>query len=406
METIETILQVNKFARKARHLRTFSKDKLWESSAANISKIVSVPARAILKTPLFNQIRRFLISLRLTISDFIPVAPQKRLLFQAVLVAGAAIVVSSLTPGGSFVSASMSYSPEYISSYSLPGDILVADENGYLIKANPQTNDSSRVGLTDFAVHTIEDGESLSVIAEHYGVGVSTIMWENGISNANSIRAGQKLLVPPVDGLSYTVSSGDTLEKLATKHEISVESIIAQNGLESDVIAKGQDLFLPGAVKSAPANVASASYTVSSTSRSVSYANVASSTSTPIVGKIFIYPTTGKITQGYHGGHYAIDISDTSRPPVWAASGGTVTKASSGTWGGGYGNHIIIDHGNGLQTLYAHMDSVNVYVGQWVGQGDVIGIMGNTGRVYGATGIHLHWEVIQDGVKQYPGNYY
>ena len=52
------------------------------------------------------------------------------------------------------------------------------------------------------------------------------------------------------------------------------------------------------------------------------------------------------------------------------------------------------------------MTSVNVTAGQWVNQGDVVGVMGNTGRVYGVTGIHLHWEVIQDGVKMYPGDYY
>jgi len=67
---------------------------------------------------------------------------------------------------------------------------------------------------------------------------------------------------------------------------------------------------------------------------------------------------------------------------------------------------VIIDHGNGLETLYAHMDHLTVTEGQWVESGQVIGQMGNTGRVYGATGIHLHWEVIKNGVKQYPGNYY
>jgi len=114
----------------------------------------------------------------------------------------------------------------------------------------------------------------------------------------------------------------------------------------------------------------------------------------------------GSITNGYKAGHYAIDIADRSKPAVWAAGGGTVVKASSGTWGGGYGNHVIIDHGNGVKTLYAHLDSLNVYDGQAVSQGDVIGIMGNTGRVYGATGIHLHWEVIDNGVKKNPTLYY
>jgi murein DD-endopeptidase MepM/ murein hydrolase activator NlpD len=406
MEIIETTLQVNRFARKTRHLKIFSKSTLLKLHFYDVLKYISKPFGVLSKMPFAVQIRRFLISVKLLVSEFIPVTPSKRLLFQAGLVAGTALLMTSFTTGGSFTAASMSYSSEYISAYSLPGEILVADEEGYLIKINPQTDDSNRIGLTDYAVHTIEDGESLSLIAGRYGVGVETIMWENNISNANSIRAGQKLLVPPVDGLSYTVSSGDTLEGLAEKYEITSEAIIAQNALESETINKGQDLFLPGAEAITPVVTVAGDYTVSSSTRSVSYATAAASTSAPVVGRIFIYPTTGKITNGYYAGHYAIDISDTSMPAVWAAGGGTITKVSTGTWGGGYGNHVIIDHGDGLQTLYAHLDSANVYEGQWVGQGDVIGIMGNTGRVYGVTGIHLHWEVIQDGVKQYPGNYY
>ena len=99
-------------------------------------------------------------------------------------------------------------------------------------------------------------------------------------------------------------------------------------------------------------------------------------------------------------------------PAVWAAASGVVVKANTGCGsrtpkcGGGYGNHVIIDHGDGVKTLYGHLDSLNVKVGDNIKQGEVIGIMGNTGRVYGATGIHLHWEVIINGVKKNPIGYY
>ena len=297
----------------------------------------------------------------------------------------------------------MSYSSDYIASYSLPGDILVSDEEGYLVKINPQTDESNRIGLTDYAVHTVDDGETLSQIAEKYGVNVDTVMWENNISNAHTIRSGQALLIPPIDGISYKVASGDSLEKIATKYKVSTESIIAQNGLETEVIQKGQALFLPGAVPIAPVYVAANGYRTTTTRDTRTFD---SATSTPAVGKVFIYPTKGKVTQGYHGGHYALDIADRSKPPIWSAGAGTVEKVSTGTWGGGYGNHVIVDHGNGLKTLYAHMSTVNAYAGQWVNQGDVLGVMGNTGRVYGATGIHLHWEVHLNGVKQNPYNYF
>lgn len=407
METNETTLQVNKFARRSRHLKVFSRGNLVKIHALDLLKGVAIPFRKLRDLPFIAKIRRFFAMLKATIVDVLPVAPQKRLLFQSGFIAVSALLVTSLTAGGgTLAAASMTYSHDYISSYSLPGDILVTDEDGYLVKINPQTDDSNRIGMTDYAVHTVESGESLSVIAERYGVGVETIMWENSMYNPNSLRIGQKLLVPPVNGISYEVKSGDTLNKIADKYKITMDAIIAQNALESDVITKGQDLFLPGAAPIQPVYTASSDYRVSSGTRSVSYANVSASSSAPVYGKVFIFPTTGKITQGYRAGHYAIDISDTSKPPIWAAGTGTVTKASSGTWGGGYGNHIIVDHGGGLQTLYAHLDSLNVYEGQFVSQGDVIGIMGNTGRVYGITGIHLHWEVIQDGVKQYPGNFY
>ena len=126
----------------------------------------------------------------------------------------------------------------------------------------------------------------------------------------------------------------------------------------------------------------------------------------PIEGARFIFPTRGKITQGFYAGHYALDISDNSKPPVWAAATGKVVKASSGTWGGGQGNYIIIDHGDGFKTLYSHLDHLDVKVGDVVKQGQVIGQMGNTGDVKGRTGIHLHWEVIKDGIKQDPADFY
>lgn len=399
-------MEVNKLARRTRHARIFSKATLLKSYTSGFAKVCLVPAKKAKEAVLDHKIGRFFISAINSVRELIPVSPQKRLLFQGSVIAAIVLIGTTFTPGATYVSASTSYTSSYISEYNFAGDILV-NEDGYLVKSNPQTDQSSRIGLTDYAVHTVESGESLSVIAEKYGLTTKTLMWENNIANANSLRVGQTLLVPPVNGISYSVQSGDSLEKIATKYEISADSIIAQNSLEESTLVKGQNLFLPGAEPINPPVIASSDGRAASYTRDTrSYESVESSSAVPAAGVSFIYPTIGSITQGYHAGHYALDIANTSMPPIWAAGGGTVTKASVGTWGGGYGNHVIIDHGNGLQTLYAHMDSVNVYDGQWVNQGDVIGIMGNTGRVYGVTGIHLHWEVILNGVKQYPGDYY
>jgi len=358
-----------------------------------------------LKTnPFSKSVYGSFVFVRNLVKELIPVSPQKRLMAQSAIFSLGVLFLSSFSVGAGVVAIDMSYSTDYISAYELPGDILISDESGYLVKINPQTDAANRVGLTDFVVHTVESGEVISVIAEKYGLNVETIMWANNMSNPNAIRVGTKLYIPPVDGIEYKVTAGDSLEKIATKYKIEVSDIVAQNALESEVIVRGQKLFLPDAAPLQQTIIASRATTASRSTRS--YANVSNSSSTPAGGKLFIYPTIGNITQGYRAGHYAIDIADSSRPAVWAAGGGTIEKASSGTWGGGYGNHIIIDHGDGLKTLYAHLDSLNVSEGDYVNQGDVIGIMGNTGRVYGRTGIHLHWEVIDNGVKQYPGNYY
>jgi murein DD-endopeptidase MepM/ murein hydrolase activator NlpD len=117
-------------------------------------------------------------------------------------------------------------------------------------------------------------------------------------------------------------------------------------------------------------------------------------------GKL-LFPTIGKYTQYFKPGHYAVDIANQQAPENLAADAGVVEKAKCG-WNGGYGCYVMLNHGNGMQTLYAHMGKIFVTVGEQVTRGQVIGKMGNTGRVYGMTGIHLHFEVIINGVKRNP----
>ncbi|MBI5754109.1 M23 family metallopeptidase [Candidatus Peregrinibacteria bacterium] len=409
MEVAQQTLQVNEFARKNRHLKIFSRGGLVRMNVGYFFNSAWNAGKRILSNPLFTAASKALTVTKVVLSRALPVSPQRKLLAQASLVAGLSLMVSSLTSGGTFAPVEMAYSSDYISSYSLPGDVLVSDDSGYLVKMNPPTNESNRIGMTDYAVHTVESGETISGIAKQYSVKAETIMWENNIVNSKTLRVGQKLLIPPVDGVSYKVASGDNVEKIAKKYNIVSTAIVAQNGLGTDAVYKGEELFLPGAKPIESPNLVinnsiARNTSVSRSSRSA--ASAASSTATPDIGKMFIFPTMGVITQGFHSGHYALDIANPDMPPIWAAASGTVIKASSGTWGGGYGNHVVVDNGNGVQTLYAHMDSLNVSEGQWVNQGDVIGIMGRTGRVYGVTGIHLHWEVAINGAKVSPIGYY
>lgn len=411
MKDPDNTIQVNKFARRERHMRVFSKTMVARNYAMEfLSLIFSPVSRGIRESAPIITAKNLFRSVVDFISEKLPVSPQKRLFAQAVVLSVGVVFVTSFSTAGTFSPSSTGYAADRGGSYAVTGEFLVSDEHGYLIKMNPQTHESNRVGLTDYAVHTVASGETLSTIAERYGVSSNTIKWENNISNANSIRIGQNLLVPPVNGISYTVKRGDTLGSISNRYEIKSEAIIAQNNLESETIRQGQSIFLPGAEPIVPAPVVAQAPRNVTATRDVRTApaavSAAPSSATPATGRPFIFPTRGNITQGYRAGHYAIDIADRSRPPVWSAGGGTVVTSSVGTWGGGYGNHVIIDHGNGLRTLYAHLGSVNVSAGQWVNQGDVIGMMGNTGRVYGATGIHLHWEVHLNGVRQNPRNYY
>jgi len=315
------------------------------------------------------------------------------------------ILVTSYTPNIAFSESEDFYA---IEGASMPSAII-ADEEGFIMPVNPQTDTSDRSQMTDKAIHTVESGETLSTIAETYGLKTATLKWENGLADTSVLKVGMQLVIPPVDGVSHIVKSGQSMDKIAALYTVDKALIMTQNGFAEETLSAGQNIFIPGGKLIVTAPVYdTASYRSTTIARSESGTRVAlEGTSTaPAVGKFLIYPTRGRITQGYRSGHLAIDIADRSKPPIWAGAAGTVVKASSGTWGGGYGNHVIIDHGNGVQTLYAHMDYLTVAEGQYVNQGEVIGRMGNTGRVYGVTGIHLHFEVRVNGVKEVPSNYY
>lgn len=278
----------------------------------------------------------------------------------------------------------------------------VVDQEGYFTNISPQTFDGARI-VKGKINHTIEEGENLSVVASRYGVKVETLLWENSLSLTSTLKIGQKLVIPPLDGVSHTVTAGESLEKIAASYKADKASLIAYNDISSGIVQKGQVIFIPNAKPIAEVRAQGRGAQARS---AVSTGRLAGTSVRPIAGKFLIFPTIGSLTQGFQRGHYAFDIGNRGRPPIWAASAGTVTKASSGTWGGGYGNHIIIDHGNGVQTLYAHMEYLTVKVGEKVTQGQVIGKMGNTGKVRGATGIHLHFEVIDHGIKRTPSLYY
>lgn len=347
------------------------------------------------------------------------VAISNKLFRRFTAVVAVLFVIGSLTPIDGFASDAYTNQVDQIASTSLDSTLL-ADGDGYLTKFNPQTNTGDRAGMNDLLQHTVASGETLSTIAASYGLKTSTILWENGLSSNSSIKAGQQLLVPPVDGVSHRVTKGETVEKIAKDYGVSADAIKKQNSLVASTLTLGQDIFVPGAkpiaddstiIRTTPARVGTGSR-VNVVASSTGGAILPSSNDIPIGNRPFIFPTRGQLTQGFHAGHYAFDIGNRSQPPIWASGAGTVVKTNTGCarvsygCGGGYGNYVIVDHGNGLQTLYGHMEYIDVKVGDKLKQGDVVGKMGRTGNVRGATGIHLHFEVRLNGKKMVPSNYY
>jgi len=271
----------------------------------------------------------------------------------------------------------------------------VMTEDGFLLKPAINSTASDRSGFSDIFMYTVEPGDNLSSIAQSFNLKKETIMGENNIWNPNQIKVGSTIKILPVDGLSHAVKKGDTLDSLAKKYKIEKGAIITQNQLEDETLLADKVLIIPGAKREEPV------YAVAS-GAPAGAANYAGPKAA--VGRL-IFPTVGKITQGYRGGHLAIDIGNRNKGPNYAAAAGKVIKASYG-YNGGYGNVIIIDHGNGMQTLYGHNEKLYVEVGQYVEQGQTIGWMGRSGRVYGPTGIHLHFEVRIKGVKYNPMNFF
>ena len=248
--------------------------------------------------------------------------------------------------------------------------------------------------------YRIKSGETLYSISKKFALSTYTIQWANDLSNANYVKTGKKLYIPPIDGMLIRVKRGQTLLALIKKYKANHKKTVEVNKITKNKIRAGQLLILAGGVKpAAPRPVY-----VSRPSSGSSYTGFAPSSALYRYG-LFVFPTIGH--DAYNGYHWwAIDIPNGNLPAVWAAASGRVTLAQWG-WRGGYGNHVIIDNGkldgkNNFETLYAHMSRLYVKEGQWVKQGQIIGKMGSTGW---STGPHLHFEIHVNGVKINPWNY-
>lgn len=231
--------------------------------------------------------------------------------------------------------------------------------------------------LPALAAYQVKRGDTLTGIAAQSGVSTNTLAQVNQLPST-SVTPGQRLLVPPVNGLLVPIDPNQSLDLLAGTFRVDPDVLRRLNGLGRGSKLP-RELFVPE-VSTGPASPAMAP-------------------SDPATGHErvvrFIWPTQGVLTQGFWQYHPGIDIANAVGTPEYAADSGTVTWAG---WGD-YGIYVQIDHRNGFVTVYGHLSQVLVSQGQVVSKGELIGLMGATGR---ATGPHLHFEVRFNGVPQNP----
>jgi murein DD-endopeptidase MepM/ murein hydrolase activator NlpD len=287
-----------------------------------------------------------------------------------------------------------------------------------------------------YCVYTVQSGDTLSKIAAAFGLkGTAGLAsWEllvqsnkPDITSAEDvIQAGQKLRIPLKNGIVHLVLTGETLGELADDYGVTTAALVAagNNVPSSGELTIGQEILIPDPahlppVKPAPAvpppiPTATASETPEATETPEPTGTPAAAspvttgtaratptrTPTPAAARPsragFIWPATGPISSYFGPSHpLGIDIDLFANPnaPIVAAAAGRVTFAGGDTCCS-YGLYVIIDHGNGYSTLYAHLSQINVTVGQTVAQGQLIGRGGRTGY---ATGNHLHFEVRLNG---------
>lgn len=287
-----------------------------------------------------------------------------------------------------------------MSGKSSASDPTTIQEN-VIVKTNPSDTDHFlRAGRT---VYEVTKGDSVVSIASNFGISPETVMIENKLDESAILHPGQKLTILATTGITHVVVTGETIESIAAKYKISEDDILDANDLElPDDIVVGEPLVIPLQQVNLPAKPKPAPRFVKDESNKIAFKQV----SVPDIAAgalSFLWPTaTHQISQGFHRRHSGIDISNSQMIPVYASEDGIVEISG---YQKGYGNTIIINHGNGFKTRYAHASELYVSAGDPVARGQVIAKQGRTGRVRGATGIHLHFEIIKNGLRVNPLSY-
>ncbi len=316
-------------------------------------------------------------------------------------------IVAGVLVGGSFMGGSSSSNTQYPQAdAATPQDIPQAELQSFsgdsLDNMNTQTliSDKPRDQILDY---TVSPGETLSHIAEKFGIDTNTIKWANELEDKDSIKPGQVLKILPVSGLAHQVVRGDTVYSIAKKYDTNPQAIVdfPFNDISENLgLRIGQIIIVPDGTpveKPRPSKAPVKVVEGPSDTKAPDNKSGGSKQGSGIGTGSFMWPVRGLITQSFKSYHPGIDIAGSAGDPVVAADGGEVI-VSGWTDNTGYGNRVMIKHPNGYVTLYGHLlaDSHKVKAGDKVSKGQVIGLRGSTGR---STGPHLHFEVRKPGTS-------
>lgn len=283
------------------------------------------------------------------------------------------------------------------------GAVLTKGSDGALVVEDGADSEESHVGgPTEAEVETfdvaarprilsyvVQPGETVSVIADRFNISEETILAANDLAHVDLLREGQQLSILSVDGALHRVQRGESLWDIARMYRADLDEIVEVNEIaDPSRVLPAQEIFVPGTQAASIGSTLRSNRVVGSDGRLL---------------KAFSWPVTGRISSRYGmrwgSMHHGIDLAVVTGTAVRASAAGRVSFAG---WNGGYGNLVVLDHGDRVETRYAHNSRLVVSAGQRVRRGDVIAYSGNTGR---STGPHVHFEIRRNGQSINPLSY-